>query len=381
MGAVAANLVAESDDDDIEYGSPSFITVYDYDVAGGLLWCSKEDDGDTTAESAFVYNGLGLIESETATLYDLDAVSVTYTYDGSANVLTQTHNGETITHTWDGLGRIETIDRGDDNIVEYAYIGSGAKAIDYAEADVGQSFGYDEVGRLDRCSSTDPNSDVLLDLIYTYDENSNRDSVKYNHLTTPVWDIYSYDNLQRLTEAEYGSPTGLAVLEDFVGDIRFAAGVASKWLVLDEPFAELARLQIRDIRQGQKQVHQALVNAGLDAVVRNYNNDEMPLVSLVEFGEEDTGDGKDKSTYEVVHNDTGRIIAIIIADKAGQITLFTLYPAVGGTVVVSIGYDNKGDETSKILTSYDDDGNVVDVRDLLATEGIESLEQHSRNQK
>ncbi len=52
-----------------------------------------------------------------------------------------------------------------------------------------------------------------------------------------------------------------------------------------------------------------------------------------------------------------------------------LYPAVGGTVVVSIGYDNKGNETSRILTSYDEDGNVIETRELLPTEGTESAEK------
>ncbi len=36
-------------------------------------------------------------------------------------------------------------------------------------------------------------------MIWRIVKNTNRDSVKYNHLAVPVWDIYSYDNLQRLT--------------------------------------------------------------------------------------------------------------------------------------------------------------------------------------
>jgi len=167
------NVTAESDDDDIEYGSPTFIAEYDYDAAGNLVRCYKEEDDVVVAESTFVYNGFGLPESETTTLYDLDAKTTTYTYDGSGNILTQTHNGETLTHTYDGLERIETIDRGQDRIVDYYYIGTNTKSIDYAEADVGQSFGYDDLGRIVQCSSTDPNSDVLLNLIYTYDENCN----------------------------------------------------------------------------------------------------------------------------------------------------------------------------------------------------------------
>lgn len=144
-------------------------------------------------------------------------------------------------------------------------------------------------------------------------------------MTTPVWDIYSYDNLQRLIEAEYGSLAGLARLDDYVGDIRFAAGVASKWLAMDEPFIELARLQVRDIRRQQKHIQRAIVDAGLDTVARSYNNGEMPLVSLAEFGD-DADDKNNKSTYEVLHNDTGRTIAVIIANKAGQINLLPMYP-------------------------------------------------------
>ena len=228
----------------------------------------------------------------------------------------------------------------------------------------------------------------MLDLIYTYDENSNRDSVEYNHLTTSVWDIYTYDNLQRLTEAEYGSLTGLARLDDFVGDVRFAAGVASKWLTSDEPFMELARLQVRDIRRRREEgifnhevmkehediynknsfpswsfvpfmVDKAFIEAGLDEVVKNYNNGEMPLVRFVEFGEDETPGANDKSTYEMIRNDSGELIGIVVTDSKGRITLFVLYPEIGGTIVISIGYDNKGNVTSKILTSYDDDGNVV----------------------
>jgi len=169
-------------------------------------------------------------------------------------------------------------------------------------------------------------------------------------------------------------------LGDFVGDIQFAAGVASKWLVLDEPFIELARLQIRDIRHSRKQVHQALVKAGLDTVVRRYNNGEMPLVSLVEFGEEETGGGKkDKNTYEMIRSDSGEIIGIVVTDSRGQITLFVLYPDSGDTVVVATEYKPSGQVKSQIATVYDDDGNVVEQVDMLATEGTESTEKVNVN--
>ncbi|HRT52309.1 MAG TPA: RHS repeat-associated core domain-containing protein, partial [Anaerohalosphaeraceae bacterium] len=315
--------------------------------------------------STFAYNGLGLPESESTALYDLDARTTTYTYDGSGNVLTRTHNGETVTYTHDGLGRIKTIDKGDDRIVNYHYIGSSTKIIGYPEADSQWEGYYDGLGRIDRCRSIGPDSETLLDLMYTYDENSNRDSVKYNHLAVPVWDIYTYDNLQRLIQADYGSATGLASLGDYTGDVRFAAGVASKWLASDEPFAELAQLQVRDVRQQQRLVHTAIIKAGLDTVVKEHNNGEMPVVTLVEFGEEEaTG----QSTYEMIRNDSGDLIGIVVTDFNGRITLFTLYPAVGGTLIINISYDVSGNELSKVFSSYDEDGSLVEQVDMLAYE-------------
>ena len=313
----------------------------------------------------FGYNGLGLPESESTALYDLDAKTTTYTYDGSGNVLTRTHNGETVTYTHDGLGRIKTIDKGQDRIVNYHYIGSGTKVIGYPEADSQWEGYYDTLGRIDRCRSIGPDSETLLDLMYTYDENSNRDSVKYNHLAVPVWDIYTYDNLQRLIQADYGSATGLASLGDYTGDVRFAAGVASKWLASDEPFAELAQLQVRDVRQQQRLVHAAIIKAGLDTVVKEHNNGEMPVVTLVEFGEEEAAG---QSTYEMIRNNSGELIGIVITDSNGRITLFTLYPAAGGTLIISISYDASGNEASKVFSSYDEDGKLVEQIDMLAYE-------------
>jgi|GEM_PF-4199737 len=367
---LVGNVIIESDDEALEFGSPSFITEYEYNAAGDLVGTYREDDEVPTATSTFAYNGLGLPESESTALYDLDAKTITYTYDGSGNVLTRTHNGQTITYSHDGLGRIKTIDKGQDRIVNYHYIGSSTKVIGFPEADTQWEGYYDTLGRIDRCRSIGPDSETLLDLIYTYDENSNRDSVKYNHLAVPVWDIYTYDNLQRLIQADYGSPTGLASLGDYMGDVRFAAGVASKWLVSDEPFAELAQLQVRDVRQQQRLVYAAIIKAGLDTVVKEYNNGDMPVVTLVEFGEEEAAG---QSTYEMIRNDSGGLIGIVITDSNGRITLFTLYPAVGGTLIISISYDASGNEAAKVFSSYDKDGKLTDQVDMLAVERIQKI--------
>ncbi|MBN1123602.1 MAG: RHS repeat-associated core domain-containing protein [Sedimentisphaerales bacterium] len=363
------NVVAESDDEDLI--APTFLTEYDFDAAGNLLWCVKEEDGQAIAESAFVYNGLGLPESETTTLYDLDSKTTTFTYDGSGNILTQMHNNETFTYTYDGLGRIETIDRGEDEIVAYSYIGTATKAIDYTEADTTWQAYYDDLGRMTECVTIDPNDDTLLDLFYTYDENSNRDSVQYKHIVPNVWDIYTYDTLQRLVKAEYGSSSGLARLDDYIGDVQFAAAVGSRWLISQESFLQLAQMQVSEIRDKQKQVHQALVKTGLDEVVKKENGGQMPVVALADFGE--SSDKKDENTYQMLRNDDGKVVAIVILDAEGRLTLLAMYPDIGGTVIASITYDEEGNVTSKICSTYDTNGVLVDQIDLLALDQQQAL--------
>ncbi|HRT52412.1 MAG TPA: RHS repeat-associated core domain-containing protein, partial [Anaerohalosphaeraceae bacterium] len=112
-------------------------------------------------------------------------------------------------------------------------------------------------------------------------------------------------------------------------------------------------------------VHTAIIKAGLDTVVKEHNNGEMPVVTLVEFGEEEPAS---QSAYEMLRNDSGELIGIVITDSNGRITLFTLYPAVGGTLIISIGYDASGSETSKVFSSYDEDGSLVEQVDMLAHE-------------
>ncbi|MCC7568263.1 MAG: hypothetical protein KO463_01430, partial [Candidatus Methanofastidiosa archaeon] len=48
-----------------------------------------------------------------------------------------------------------------------------------------------------------------------------------------------------------------------------------------------------------------------------------------------------------------------------------MYPAIGGTVVVSIRYDEWGEAVARLCSTYDEQGNLVDVVDLLATESTE----------
>ena len=193
----AGNLRFESDDPDgpDSMGVPGLLTEFRVDAAGNLTYASKWIEWDEISESSFTYNGFGARTSETAR-YDGDFTqTTTWTVDGSGNRLTQTHGQTILAASHDGMGRIKTLDRGNDRIVSYAYMGSRTKSISYPEPDVVQAFGYDALGRVDQMRSTEGVDQTILDFIYTYDDVGNRDTVKYNHLSVPVWDRYYYDTL------------------------------------------------------------------------------------------------------------------------------------------------------------------------------------------
>ncbi len=375
------NLLWESDicltDPNFIGIDPEYETGFEYDAAGQLTHCSKWDTNGLVAESTFLYNGFGLAESEETTYFDLDPITTEWAYDGSGNLTSQTHNSTTLTYTHDGLGRIQTIDQGELQIAEYAYVGRNTHTLSYPDADVIEQYSYDDLGRLDGIGSSITN-DPLLNLVYTYDENSNRDSVKYEHLASPVWDIYSYDRLQRLSQAEYSSGTGLAMLEELSGDILFAASVGTSWISSDQTFLELAQTRLQSIRNQQKRIQTALAKSGLDRVIRKYNDGQMPVVTLVEFTEVEAeiSEAKSTSTYEMVRDDNGKVIAIVVMDEAGRITLFTLYPDVGGTVIVRSSYDMGGNETSSICSVYDSQGKLTEQTDMLALKREQALAQN-----
>ncbi len=96
-----------------------------------------------------------------------------------------------------------------------------------------------------------------------------------------------------------------------------------------------------------------------------------PVLALVDFGAEEPVEDDETLTYEMIRDTAGEVIAIVIADGQGRVTLLTMYPAIGGTVVVSIRYDEWGEAVAKLCSTYDEQGNLVDVVDLLATESTE----------
>jgi RHS repeat-associated protein len=373
----------DADDPNCPNLDETFIEIFKYNGAGQLTYAYKEIEGVEVSKSTFAYNGFGARTSETARYNDNDiSKTTTWTYDGSGNILSQSHGNTTLTYTHDGLGRIKTIEKGNDDIVAYDYIGRNTESIDYPEADATQLFGYDELGRTEQCKSIDGNSDTILDFQYTFDSVGNRDTCKYNHLTTPVYDVYEYDTLRRLEKATYADADGIVAMQidrdDFSMDTLVL--VASAWISgqeviylpqLEADKSALLSKRLEQMEQILKEAGFRNMNAFLNSVKSiqpvAFNPDE-PIYTLVEFGE----DIPNNYHSETCRDDDNNIIAQIIWDNKDRMVLFAMYPDSGGTVVVTTTYDNQGNVTSNIFMTIDEDGNVTETVDMLAQQELEA---------
>ncbi|AQT68252.1 Cell wall-associated polypeptide CWBP200 [Anaerohalosphaera lusitana] len=357
------NVVWESDDPAaIPIGDPNgvttFIAEFDYDGGGNLVYASKQVTDGYVSESVFEYNGFGLPDAEKTWLYDWDMVATTYDYDQSGNQTVRTHAGDSLTYSYDSLGRIESISRDDSQIVSYKYAGSAVKSLEYPQAEILESRSYDKLGRTERITSSETftGGGDILDYIYTYDSVSNRKSVQYNHLPTTVWDKYYYDNLRRLEEVEYGAASGFAKAEDFGNDFYFAVVMAGRWLETDfdiekELQRELARVNAQRTKQW-----------AFDAIVHQLP-DDMPVLTLAEFGEEDV-DIDPSTTTQIIEGDNGNTQAEIVTDSDGRILIFTIVPETGNKLTVYPTYNKDGSIDSNTFVFFDDKGDIVDTKTI-----------------
>ena len=373
--------------------SESLAEEFDYDAAGNLIEATKEIDGSEISKSVFTYNGFGARTSEVATYYEsLISKTTSWTYDGSGNTATQTHGNTTLTYTHDGLGRIDTIGKNGTQIVAYDYIGKNTEAIDYPQADTSENFYYDELGRIEECKSIDPDSETLLDFQYTYDEVGNRQQCKYNHLATPVYDKYYYDTLNRLYKVEYAQSSGFALVpvEDTTGididqivpirNIQLIAQIA--YDILENDYSPTLALSeyipepTASVKQRLEQIKQMLEKSKLiaygDFIESAYTietfgyhpDDPVLTLSVVVDSNELLSNYKTESIYDA----NNRLIAQITTDSEDRLVIFIMYPNDGGTILYSIGYDKRGDISAKTLTSFDAEGNLAEVVDVLAQE-------------
>jgi len=104
------------------------------------------------------------------------------------------------------MGQIDAVKRdgATDDLADYAYSGSYVKSRTYEDiaTDVVHTPTYDVFGRLDTLKTTQ-NTPDYIDFDYTYDKNGNITEQEYVHRTSTPSNDFLYDNLDRLTKAEY----------------------------------------------------------------------------------------------------------------------------------------------------------------------------------
>ena len=356
------NMLWESEDSLGNSSNADFHAEFEYDAAGQVLNSKKYADGSVTSESDFIYNGFGLVDFETATLYGLDPVTTSYTYDQSGSVLTRTHGSEVMSYLHDGLGRITSIDRGDDYIVEYSYVGRNTKSIKYPEAEVKEESLYDDIGRLFEIKSTETSvgGQILLDLEYEYNRVSNRTSVKYKHLASTVWDKYVYDRLRRLESVEYGSSSPPLSLLDFRPDLHFIAKVAVAWLEPDTSVELAFREEFEKKLSRMQAYNEFKYNNKLNEYFKLPDAD-IPLLTLAVM---------DDSDVEVIRDKDGKTLVQITYGKKDRIESFVIFMGDGAVIAFEPLYDKKGVQVDSITTTYDSNGNEVNT--IIASQSVPS---------
>ena len=338
--------------------NPTFIANFEYDGAGRLVSTSKMADGVTVSQSAFTYNGFGLKETETTT-YDSNSnttATITYSYDQSGNILLQEDSitGAVIEYTYDGLGRIKTVEKDGTQIAEYSYIGTQVKTKEYTQAEIFTTNGFDDIGRLEEIASV-KGSETLLDLIYTYDDLSNRTSVKYNHLETPVWDKYTYDELRRLIYVEYGSLSGWSMNKSII-DIQVASAIALKWLSADS--IDFEGLYIKALSKARPQQNIIEEVKSKMQAYKNYRNIYANVVALAVLDSNES-----TTTTETINDENGNKSAEIIYDNQQRIISFALFLDDGSKVVIETSFDTT--PATEVVRQYDATGTLVDEQTLI----------------
>ena len=161
----------------------------------------------TISETEFAYNGIGRITDANEMLFGGTKRQMDYTYD-QAGFLTSTkypNATTTVNITPDWQGRIDTVRLGS-TLAVYKYIGSrvAERNYPYMNPDVTYRAAYDNLGRITSGRTFQSSTDIVK-FDYQYDPNTNNITKQtYDHRTSDPAVDFTYDNLDRLTMAEYG---------------------------------------------------------------------------------------------------------------------------------------------------------------------------------
>ena len=177
--------------------------TFTYDGLGRMLTATKDVNSNTVSETEFAYNAIGRITDANEKLFGGTKREINHTYD-QAGFLTSTKypNGFKINITPDWQGRIDTVEWDEMTIIAtYKYIGPRVAQRSYSQPGITYQPTYDNLGRI---TSADSGTNYAK-FDYEYAANTNNISQqKYDHRIGDPCTVFSYDNLDRLTTAEYG---------------------------------------------------------------------------------------------------------------------------------------------------------------------------------
>ena len=137
------------------------------------------------------------------TLFGGTQRTVSYTYDqiGYRTSTTYPDGSTTITRTNTWQGQIDTLSRSVTELVAYDYLGSRTVRRSYnTTTPIDADYAYDNLGRL---TGIDAGAS-LVKFTYTYETDENNIDKKYFHHRGPtVYNNYDYDDIDRVTRADY----------------------------------------------------------------------------------------------------------------------------------------------------------------------------------
>ncbi|MCK5171966.1 MAG: hypothetical protein KAR47_01155, partial [Planctomycetes bacterium] len=204
--------------------SPSIVEAYSYDDRGLMVSAVKGNSittANTYSSSLMDYDGLGRITRVRQVVLDSGNVYTTNYERDQLGRATQIEYPDrsgsgvaTIDYSYTSLGSIDEIDRGATTLAAYDYHGSSVRKRDFSAPSVEFTPTYDSFGRA-TSYVIEQDSVEKVNFAYSYDNNGNIVSKIFNHRDTDPANIYSYDDLDRVTGAGYLGGAG----EEFVYDV------------------------------------------------------------------------------------------------------------------------------------------------------------------
>jgi len=178
------------------------VSRFAYDALGRMITADKDVNSTTISEIEYAYNDIGKVTDANQKLFAGTNREIDYTYDQTGHPNSIKYPTNTTIYTprnWQG--KISSIQRSQSYIIaDYQYVGSWVAKREYPQISVAYQPEYDNLGRI-TCADSGTG---FAEFDYTFEQDSfNIARQRYDHRDNDPCTNFTYDNLDRLTEAEY----------------------------------------------------------------------------------------------------------------------------------------------------------------------------------